>query len=207
MIPGVVSSMFKLMIFDFGGVVAEEGFREGLKAIGASHGLDPYDFYSSAEALIHDTGYVVGKCPEPDYWKTVRNRTGVTGSDQDLRNEILTRFVLRPHVLSCIDRLRSRAYAVVLLSDQTNWLDEINQKTSLFRHFDRIFNSYHIGKSKRDSSLFSEICREMRVPPEQALFVDDNKGHIERAAGAGLATILYTTFEDCEQRLQTLIEK
>ncbi len=196
--------IFSLMMFDFGGVVAEEGFREGLKAIGARNGLDPDRFYSLAETLIHETGYVVGKCGETDYWRTVRDRTGITGTDRELRTEILSRFVLRPQVLSCIDRMRSREFPVVMLSDQTNWLDEINKQTGLFRHFDRVFNSYHIGKSKRELSLFPEVCRQMGVAPRETLFVDDNHGHIERAARAGMTTIQYTTFEDCEQRLQAL---
>jgi hypothetical protein len=36
--------MIKAVVFDFGGVVAEEGFREGLKAIGRKNGLDPRVF-------------------------------------------------------------------------------------------------------------------------------------------------------------------
>ena len=30
--------MLKALLFDFGGVLAEEGFREGLKAIGTKNG-------------------------------------------------------------------------------------------------------------------------------------------------------------------------
>jgi putative hydrolase of the HAD superfamily len=37
--------MIKAVLFDFGGVLAEEGFREGLKAIGVKNGLDPDDFF------------------------------------------------------------------------------------------------------------------------------------------------------------------
>ncbi len=33
--------VIKAVLFDFGGVLAEEGFREGLKSIGRKNGLDP----------------------------------------------------------------------------------------------------------------------------------------------------------------------
>lgn len=33
--------MIKAIIFDFGGVLAKEGFREGLKSIAEKNGLDP----------------------------------------------------------------------------------------------------------------------------------------------------------------------
>ncbi len=197
--------MIKLIIFDFGGVVAEEGFREGLRHIGRKNGLDPDRFFSIAESLIHESGYVTGNCREADYWNAVRKRTGIAGTDQELREEILKRFVLRHEVLSCIDRLRSRGFPVAMLSDQTNWLDEINADTSLFRHFDRVYNSYHTKRSKRDASIFPDVCRQMGVEPAKTVFIDDTTSHIERAAASGITAIHYTSFHKCEQRVEAAI--
>jgi putative hydrolase of the HAD superfamily len=196
--------MFKAILFDFGGVLAEEGFRDGLKHIAEQKGIDPDVFFSTAEAIIYETGYVTGLTTESVYWDTVRERTGITGKDRDLRGEILKRFVLRPRMIASVDLLRSQSFKVAMLSDQTNWLDEINEKTGLFRHFDRIFNSYHLNKSKREMSIFAYVCRQMDVTPGETVFVDDNKSHIDRAVNAGLKTIYFKKIDDYEKKMHLL---
>jgi HAD superfamily hydrolase (TIGR01509 family) len=47
-------------------------------------------------------------------------------------------------------------------------------------------------KSKRDASVFTDVCRELLLRPEEAVFVDDNINNIRRAAGAGLRTVHFT---------------
>ncbi len=46
------------VLFDFGGVVAEEGFRDGVREIGRKNGLDPDDFFSSADSLLSESRYI-----------------------------------------------------------------------------------------------------------------------------------------------------
>lgn len=197
-----MGTLIKAALFDFGGVIAEEGFLEGLYAIGTKNGLDPKEFFAAVDRLIYETGYLIGKEDEAAFWDAVRSRTGVTGDDESLRREILNRFVIRPDVLCCADMLRTRGIFVAMLSDQTNWLDEINELTSLFGHFDRIFNSFWIHKSKRDASVFVDVCSAIRVVPEETLFIDDNSNHIERARGQGLQTIQFIDRHDFEQQVR-----
>ena len=60
--------MIKAVLFDFGGVLAEEGFREGLKVIGRKNGLDPEEFFAVTSDLIYTTAYVLGMANESAYW-------------------------------------------------------------------------------------------------------------------------------------------
>lgn len=197
-----MSKIIKAVLFDFGGVIAEEGFFEGLQAIGKQNGLDPKAFFTAVDSLIYETGYLIGTAGESDFWNAVRSRTGIAGDDESLKQNILQRFVIRPDMLCDVDTLRTRGMRVVMLSDQTNWLDEINEKALLFRHFDRVFNSYHMHKSKRDASVFGDVCSALGTRPEQTLFVDDNINHIVRAQRQGLQTIHFVTRKDFELRLQ-----
>ena len=194
----------KAVLFDFGGVIAEEGFWEGLQAIGKEQGLDPDAFFRTVDALIYETGYLIGRSDEALFWNEVRSRTGIRSTDAALRVEILKRFVLRPELINAVDLLRSKGLIVALLSDQTNWLEEIDRDAGLFRHFDRVFNSYRIHKSKRDASVFREVCTALGVKPEETLFVDDNIKHIKRAQGQGLQTIHFTGMAEYEKRIRDL---
>ncbi len=199
--------VIKTVLFDFGGVLAEEGFRDGLRAIGRGNGLDPDAFFAVADSLIYETGYLTGNPDEALFWNVVRKRTGISGDDDELRNEILARFVLRPEMLAVVDRLRAAGTMVVMLSDQTNWLEEIDRETGLFQHFDRVFNSFRMHKSKRDATIFTDVCRELGVPPGAALFVDDNFNHVNRARSKGLMTIHFVTVDDFKQQLKHYIPR
>ena len=185
----------KAVIFDFGGVLAEEGFREGLWAIGRKNGIDPEEFRKTADELIHETGYVTGRSDESEYWDMLRMKTGIKGTARELRDEIVKRFVLRPEMIGLVDKLADRGLITAILSDQTNWLDEIDRDTPFFRHFRYVFNSYKIKKSKRDPSVFRDICAAMGVDPDTSLFIDDNAENIQRAANEGLKVIRFHTVD------------
>jgi putative hydrolase of the HAD superfamily len=179
------------ILFDFGGVLADEGFRQGMHAIALSNRLDPEGFEKMAHDVIHSTGYLIGKADEDTFWQVLRDKAGIKGRDQKFKDMILERFTLRDWIIALVMRLRSHHIRLAILSDQTNWLDEFDAQHHIFQLFDHVFNSFHMGKCKRDLSLFDDVLRIMKVEPGKALFVDDTPGHIERAKARGLSTILY----------------
>ncbi|MGC8605058.1 MAG: HAD-IA family hydrolase, partial [Desulfomonilaceae bacterium] len=153
----------QVILLDFGGVVAEEGFRQGLMAIGAETNLGGQKFFEIAENLIYETGYIIGKQIEKSYWNSVRQVTGIRLTDMDMRMEILRRFKLRRGMLKMVETLRRKGYFLALLSDQTNWLDELDARKHFCGDFDAVFNSYHLGKSKRDVSIFLDVAEILGV--------------------------------------------
>lgn len=182
------------ILFDFGGVLAEEGFRNGLYAIAKLNGIEPGPFIETGFHIIYEVGYVLGRSDERTYWQAMRKTTGIKGSDESLRDVILSHFKLRPSMIELIKELKASHLSLAILSDQTNWLDELDAYHDFFRWFERVFNSYHMGKGKRDPTLFDDVLALMDVEPGKALFVDDNHGNIERAKQKGLHAILY---ENC----------
>ncbi len=184
-----------VVIFDFGGVLAEKGFEEGLRAIAVRHGLDKSDFYSLVLDCIHTTGYLTGHTDEHVFWQEIRNKTGTRDDDTTLRNEILSRFILRPWMFDIVERLKALGIRVAILSDQTNWLDELNERDDFFRFFDFVFNSYHLGKSKVDPSHFSDTISRLGSTPEKLLFIDDTATHCETACKAGIHAINFVDRE------------
>lgn len=199
--------MIKAVIFDFGGVLSEEGFKQGIESIGEQSGLTPENFFKTAEELIYKTGYVTGRIKEPAYWNALRNMTGITGSDKEFRKKILKRFILRTKMLKIVKKIKSSGLITAILSDQTNWLEEINQKTPFFHHFDYVFNSYRLHKGKSDPSVFGDVCSAMGLSPEEVVFIDDNSENIQRARSKGLNTIHFKDIEDFEKEILKNISK
>jgi len=189
------ASCISTILFDYGGVLAEEGFILGLSAIARDNNLAAAPFFHTATETIYACGYVTGKSTEHAYWQLLRSQTGITGEDQALTEAILSRFTLRPKMLAAVRALRKQGLNPVILSDQTDWLDRLNQRQPFFHEFSRVFNSYHLGKTKREPSLFTDILAALGVEPRLTLFVDDNQGHIDRAAALGLETHLFQNEE------------
>jgi len=190
-----MASAITTILFDYGGVLAEEGFTLGLAAIAAKNSLDPAAFFHTAAETIYACGYVTGRSTEQAYWQLLRSRTGIKGEDRALTEAILSRFTLRPKMLGAVRALRKQGLTPVIVSDQTDWLDRLNERQPFFQEFSRVFNSYHLGKSKREPSLFTDILATLEVQPRHALFVDDNQGHIDRATALGLQTHLFRNEE------------
>ncbi len=198
--------MPRAILFDFGGVLAEEGFREGLKAIAKRKGLDPEAFHTTSAELVYQTGYITGGCDEHSYWNAVREKTGAKGEDQEFREEILKRFKLRPEMTAVVKKIESSGFIVAILSDQTNWLDELNQRTPFHHRFDYVFNSFHLGKTKRDPSIFRDVCNLLGARPEEVLFVDDNLENVKRATRQGLKAIHFFGSREFQIEIEKSVE-
>jgi putative hydrolase of the HAD superfamily len=186
-----VSYGIDAVLFDFGGVLAEEGFRNGLQTIARLNKLDEESFVRIAYNAIHECGYVLGKSPESAYWEILRKTTGVQGDDQFLRKEILSRFILREWMFDIARKLRDAHICIGILSDQTDWLDELNARYDFFRCFDYVFNSYHMGKGKKDPTHFEDVVSMLGTEAHKVLFIDDDQGNCERASQKGLKLIRY----------------
>jgi putative hydrolase of the HAD superfamily len=176
------------ILLDFGGVIAEEGFQQGLYAIADRFGLDQKRFFQLANEAVYNSGYVTGTGSEKDYWNEVREHSGIIADDEELRQEILSRFIPRDWMLEIIRSLRQQEKVIAILSDQTDWLDQLDARYHFFQYFDAVFNSFHLGKTKRDPAIFAEILSTLEANGKETLFVDDNISHIDRATAAGLQT-------------------
>lgn len=181
----------KALLFDFGGVLAEEGFRNGMVALAREQGLDAGAMPDAAMHAVYDSGFVLGRGTAADFWALLRERAGLAGEDAALSARILDGFVIRPWIIELIRCLRDQGFITGILSDQTDWLDRLDEKYHFSRVFDRIFNSYYLGKGKRDPSLFTDIAAALALPPSAILFVDDDADNVARAHAAGMQAIHY----------------
>lgn len=181
-----------VVLFDFGGVLAEEGFVNGLRAIAMINGLNPADIVRLGFTCVYETGYVLGHSNEHVFWQLMRERTGIVQDDSSLRREILTRFKLRMWMIEVVKELRLSNVRTGILSDQTNWIDELNEHYDFFKWFDFIFTSYHIGKSKRDVKIFDDVVGRMDTTANRVLFIDDYEDNCKRARERALNSIHYT---------------
>jgi putative hydrolase of the HAD superfamily len=194
----------RAVLFDFGGVIATEGFREGLHAVARRQGLDPEELVRIGMDAIYDSGYITGRGSEAGFWGMMRQRAGLAGTDGELTSEILTSFAVRPRMLEAVRRLRRMGIVTVMLSDQTDWLERLDERDDFYREFDRVFNSYRLGKGKRDPAIFAEVVALLGIEAGEALFVDDMPANVERSISRGVRGLLFENEEEFLAELERL---
>lgn len=205
--PGFDSQAIDTVLLDFGGVLADEGFRNGLAAIGRLSGLDEEEVVRKGHELVVQTGYVMGRADEQRWWEALRAETGIRGTAEALRGEILGRFTLRPRMLDAVGRLRVRGFTTGILSDQTNWLDELDGLHGIYGRFDYVFNSCHMGKTKNDPTHFDDVLKLLNRQGRQVLFIDDSEAHLERARQRGWEVLRFHDEGDVVRVLTALCER
>jgi len=180
------------VFFDFGGVVAEEGFKSGLADLAEARGHNPHAVIRAGFEAMWDSGFVTGAGDEADFLSEFAAVSGMKVDAAELRRTVFRRFTVRPFMLDCADRLRAVGIRTAILSDQTHWLDELDQTLSFSGHFDRIFNSFHHGVSKKEAAFFELALDRMGVAPGESIFIDDNPDNVAVAVSLGMTGIHYT---------------
>ena len=180
----------KAVYFDLGGVYYTEGFREGLFAIARKHGVDPEQFYRTAMEVIFATGYVRGETPEVKFWGQLAEAAGIGENLFPERETVLAAFKPLPGMPDLAARIRGQIL-VGMLTDQCNWLYELDERDDLLTAFDTVVNSYEEGYTKRDMEMFRIACERLTLLPEELAFFDDNQGNIDRAREFGLRAFLF----------------
>ena len=201
----MTGNTIKAVLFDFGGVLAEEGFRDGLLALAAEQGLDAQHITEQGMRAVYDSGFVLGKGTVAGFWALLRERTGLRGDDEWLSERILHGFVLRPWMIARVRQLREQGYVTGILSDQTHWLDELDSRDDFSSAFDRIYHSYYLGKGKRDPSLFADVLADLNLPASAVLFIDDDAGNVARAQEMGFQAIQYIDRQGFDAALEVIL--
>lgn len=203
----MLSKKISVVLFDYGGVLADEGFRDGLVALAKEQDLNAAVMPAEGMKAVYDSGFVLGRGTAADFWALMRERTGLQGDDDVLTDRILSGFVIRPWMIERVQQLHEQGYVTGILSDQTDWLDRLNKKYPFFDAFDQVFNSYYRGKGKQDPSLFSDVATELGMSPDEILFIDDDVGNVARARDMGMQALQYVDKESFLLQLKQLIQK
>lgn len=173
-------------------MIAEEGYIQGLRAIAGQNGRDPAELFQQARSVIFRTGYVYGRCAEQDFWATLQAETKLSvGNPAAWREEILSRFIPRPWMIELVRATRARGLQAAILSDQVNWLAELNEKHGFFAEFHKVFNSWDHGWTKSEPEFFHLALEAMAARPNEALLIDDAVTNVAVARRVGLSAILY----------------
>lgn len=92
-------------------------------------------------------------------------------------------------VSKTLEDLRKK-YRLAIVSDAWPSLENVYKKAELRNYFSSFVISSQIGVTKPNELMYKTALEELRVAPEEALFIDDNYKNCEGAKKLGIRTIL-----------------
>src|SRR5213594_4712840 len=181
------------VVFDIGGVVQESPL-DAIAGYERDHGLPPNTINravvaageASAWARLERGELTVESFLAP--FEADCRVHGVEVNGARLMAAIADAGRSRPRMLAAIRRIRERGLRVAALTN--NWVAEGRRPADGLRaHFDVFVESAVVGLRKPDPRIYELVCRELRVPPSRAAFLDDLGMNLKPARALGMVTI------------------
>lgn len=103
-----------------------------------------------------------------------------------------------------LQRLKGRGYSMHAFTNYPCWYRLIEDKLQLSQYLDWTFISCQMGKRKPDAEIYLDAARALDLEPAECIFVDDRSVNVEKAAGVGMAALLFRSAEQLESDLAGL---
>ena len=187
--------MIKAIIFDWGGVVCYPITKRLVSKLKEKFNLEERAIRKAYFKDLLD--YEIGKLTDKDFWQKFCKELGINVDEEELMDIIRETEELDKEVYDLIANLKkTNRYTLVLLSNNIPvMVNYIRQKFDL-SVFDYLFFSNELGMRKPHLEIFRHVLKEIKINPENAVFIDDKQENLDAAATIGIKTIL---FQDAKQ--------
>lgn len=189
--------MIKAVLFDFGGVIYQHP-----KAIIAEVLAKIYHQPLEVAAETYNkykNDYFVGKLATNKLIQSLNHDFKSNRSLDEVKKLWIKYYgELAQANQEVIDLIRTvkKHCKVYLFSNTTEMSDLHNNKTGIYDYFDGLFLSYQLGLKKPDIEFYKKIVSELKLRPEEILFIDDDPENIASAKELGIKTILFDVLKD-----------
>lgn len=198
----------KVIIFDIGGVIINETNDKIFESMESFTGI-------SKSLLINEKNDERSKVSSGEsnllkmYEKIVK-KFGISKSPRELLSKHLALYkeyaLPRKNVIELIRELK-KSYKIVCLTNTEREIADYNKGKGLFKIFDKSYISCYTGLIKPEKGAYIKILKDLKITPEEALFIDDRKEYVEEAKILGIKTILGINSEQIGRELKKLFLK
>lgn len=107
-------------------------------------------------------------------------------------------------VVAIASALKSRYSTALLSNAPSGLLRGILAENDLEKLFDQIVISSEVGYAKPDPEIFHAALDRLGVPPQNAIFIDDNKRHTDAAEAIGIHGIQFQSAVQLREDLEKI---
>lgn len=199
--PG--GTMYRLIIFDLGGVLFTNGTRRFIEALCSRYPLG----YDEVKQILDEgigSQYRKGKLSRDRFWQQVITHLNLKETPGELEQEWINFYQLIPETKEIIAELKNR-YQVWYLSNNVKERAEALEKKFGFKAwFDGGIFSHEVGLVKPDPQIYRLVLERARVPAGETVFIDDKESSLTPANALGIMPILFVSPRQLKAKLKEM---
>lgn len=193
--------MIKAITFDLDGVYFTEDSFSRFKSSLPVSDITKLDFLSKSESMM---SFKRGDLTEDQFWDLARQEIGIDLSNQQIFELIYQAYEVNQDVVDYVKKVRSQGIKTCICTNNfPTRINAVNKKFNFLSDFDVQVFSYEVGAVKPDPKIFQTLIEKSGVLPEEIFYADDKEANVTAAKSLGINAIVYTTFEDFVQKLQS----
>jgi HAD superfamily hydrolase (TIGR01509 family) len=193
--------MIDTIIFDFAGVITNEGFLKALVSGLKKH----FNFDESLlkqRFLANENVYMSGGMSGEDFWKIICFGFNIPFSEY--KEIYSTAFELNQNVVGLIKKLKPN-YQIVLFSDNFDILSEkLRNDAEFINLFHEVIFSNEIGLIKQAPGSFEYVLEKIHKQGSKCVFIDDKANNLVPAERLGITGLQFKNYKKLETDLIAL---
>lgn len=143
-----------------------------------------------------------GKVSEKKFWQDFLAGLNIFyRNTRRLHNIVIDQFKPIEETIKITKKSRKK-FTVGLLSNQTDWIDELEEKYHFRKMFDFVIISKEVKCRKPEKEIFDILIKKSKVKPNRILFIDDMKEYQEVVGSLGINFIYYQNLEKLKSDLR-----
>ena len=195
----------KAVLFDLGGVILRTEFQAPRQHLAERLHME----YDDLVKIVFDSPTAqqasVGEVTADEHWVSVMKRLKRPDAEmQAIRDEFFAGDVIDRDLLEFLRSLRGK-YKTGLISNAWDDLREYILKEKFDDAFDKMIISAEVKVTKPSAKIYKIALEQLKVSPNEAVFVDDFIENIEGCEKLGITGIHFKDAESALQQLKQLI--
>lgn len=184
--------MIKVLLFDLGGVVFENGTKLFITEFSEKYNLGREFVESIINGKLGDD-YREGKITRDEFWDKVVKQLGISANIDELEEAWISKYTLIKETKEIIDELKEE-YKLYYLSDNVRErVEKISNKHNFLEWFEGGIFSHEVGIRKPHPGVYKAAIEKIGVKPEEIVFIDDKEKNLPPAETLGMSVLLYST--------------
>jgi putative hydrolase of the HAD superfamily len=198
-------AIIRALILDYGGVISQPQSSKNVYNILNMLNLDLDDFQ---EIYLNQRGdYDSGQISGEDYWISILQHFNIDQNDSDInlliQEDVNSWTKINHAMIQFIQENRSKIHKLAIISNITkDSLAFIRLHFRWLELFDVLSFSCEVGINKPDKKIYEACLHQLRISPNECLFVDDSVENVDSAVIAGMNVIHFRSFPEFLQELK-----
>ncbi|MBM2821077.1 MAG: HAD-superfamily hydrolase, subfamily variant 3 [Candidatus Berkelbacteria bacterium] len=193
--------MIKTIAFDFGGVLYTYNHSKLMSDVSGELNL-PVELVSKAwkKGIIK---FENGEISEEQFWQIFLNELEKKYDPKKLHEIVINHHQPIKGSLGVLEKLKGKV-SLGLVSNQTDWIDDLDQKYHFKELFDMVIVSKEVFLRKPDKKIFQLLIGRSTAKANEIVFVDDSLEYGQVVKDVGLKFIHFRNPDQLESDLRKL---